>query len=229
MREQQAAAVGQAHETSGVPRGRACARRRAIARLLPVSAAAKSSAGPDVPLSVSSGDRQRERPSPGRACDRLLRSCRAPAIRQRAARHEQPRRREPGSTSPNAVPRRSIDQPRGARLGQLADLAPNLLGRRLAELGDAQIDRCPAARAVRPDTARRGSSSRTSSTSCGSAALPRSTRERHLRARLPAQQPHAFVDRRVAGRLAVDGADVVARTQAGSAAGEPSRAAITRR
>ena len=61
------ATLGQLAPASARRRARACARRRASARLLPSSAAAKSSAAPDVPVVTSSSTGSSIAPSPAAA------------------------------------------------------------------------------------------------------------------------------------------------------------------
>ena len=72
VREPEAAAVRAASPASGCRRGRASARRSVSARLLPSSAAANSSAAPDVPVVTSSVTGRSIAPSPGLRGDRLL-------------------------------------------------------------------------------------------------------------------------------------------------------------
>ena len=153
-----------------------------VARLLPLSAAAKTSAACDVPLSVSRVTGSVMLPSPAEAAVICLGTGPALAGAERPGRDKQPCRGKAQRRRPLGRAPQVDDQVPGALLAQgraaccRSSPAVRSRERRDAHQADARPHEPPGHRGA-------GASSRTSVTSCGSAALPRKHRERDLRAR----------------------------------------------
>ena len=226
----QAAAVGKRRPASARRRARRALadhlRRRAA---LPASAAANSSAGPDVPALTSTTTGSVTLPSPRRRSTGM-----------RTAPFDSRMASVPEATNSRAAARPSAeladgrvphvdDQARRRPRGRGAVTLARSVADMRAERGDAQVSDAGGDHAAVTSTARRGS--RTRSTMCGLGGVAAEDHQRDRRPRRAAEQVHAPSNAgHLAGGPAVDRADEIAEPQAGAfAAGDPSRTATIRR